>query len=137
MLSLQIVGPKSTTQPQAGLDTMARAGPLAKLITEAIINQHLDPNLQLLYNPLNWAFPNGTEFTSNHDWLDPSVDKVLNRRADEFSPRSAFWLLSTAPLKIINIPDIRMADICQPFDMNPPSEALFDPTKVAIVSNGR
>ena len=26
---------------------------------------------------------------------------------------------------------------CQPFDMTPPDSALFDPTKVVIVSNGR
>ena len=30
-----------------------------------------------------------------------------------------------------------MADQCQPFDMDPPEEALFDPKKTVIVSNGR
>ena len=30
-----------------------------------------------------------------------------------------------------------MSDGCQPFDMTPPDVALFDPKKVAIVSNGR
>ncbi len=48
-----------------------------------------------------------------------------------------FSVLSTAPLEFVNILNLRMADICQPFDIAPPSEALFDPTKVAIVSNGR
>ncbi|KAI0792260.1 hypothetical protein C8Q75DRAFT_792008 [Abortiporus biennis] len=112
-----IAGPKSTTVPQAGLDTMARAGPLAKLIVDGIVNQNLDPSELLLYNPLNWAFPNSTEFPQNFNWLTPSVDRVINGRQDSFS--------------------IRMRDICQPFDMTPPDEALFDPKKTAIVSNGR
>lgn len=30
-----------------------------------------------------------------------------------------------------------MSDVCQPFDLTPPAEALFDPKKTAIVSNGR
>lgn len=31
----------------------------------------------------------------------------------------------------------RLGDECQPFEYDPPMEALFDPEKVAIVSNGR
>lgn len=84
---MQIVGPKNTTQPQAGLDTKARAGPLAKLITETIITQNVDPNNALLFNPINWAFPNGTDFTRSQDWLEPSVQLTINGRQDEFSPR--------------------------------------------------
>lgn len=31
----------------------------------------------------------------------------------------------------------RLGDECQPFEMDPPAEALFDPKKVAIINNGR
>ena len=31
----------------------------------------------------------------------------------------------------------RLGDECQPFEMDPPQEALFDPKKVVIISNGR
>ena len=33
--------------------------------------------------------------------------------------------------------DRRLGDECQPFDQTPPSEPLFDPKNVVIVSNGR
>ncbi|KAH8103013.1 hypothetical protein BXZ70DRAFT_889701 [Cristinia sonorae] len=112
-----IVGPKSTTFPQAGLDTMARAGPLAQLVVQRIVENNADPLDLLNFNPLNWQFPNGTHFTADHDWLQPPVKRVINGRQDAFSPR--------------------MADQCQPFDMDPPAQALFNPKKVAIVSNGR
>ncbi|TCD64095.1 hypothetical protein EIP91_004537 [Steccherinum ochraceum] len=112
-----IVGPKSTTNLQAGLDTMARAGPLAQLIVQRITQDNADPLNLLNFNPLNWQFPNGTHFTADHDWLQPPVQRVINGRQDAFSPR--------------------MADQCQPFDMDPPSEALFAGKDVAIISNGR
>ncbi|KAI0074081.1 hypothetical protein K474DRAFT_1602120 [Panus rudis PR-1116 ss-1] len=117
-----LAGPKDTTIPQAGLDTKVGAGPLAQLITKTIIAspETVDPNDLLLFNPINWAFHNGselTEFGPTDNWLEPIVHTVINGRQDAFSPR--------------------MADICQPFDMTPPSEALFDPKKTVIVSNGR
>ncbi|KAI0092111.1 hypothetical protein BDY19DRAFT_884514 [Irpex rosettiformis] len=114
-----IVGPKPTSAPQAGLNTTARAAPLAQLIVKSILsNPKIDPNDNLLYNPINWAFPeNNTFFPADFDWLDPAVHKVINGRPDAFS--------------------LTLSDGCQPFDMNPPDEALFDPHKVVIVSNGR
>ncbi|CAL1699095.1 unnamed protein product [Somion occarium] len=118
-----IAGPKKTTVPQAGLDTTTRAGPLAQLIVKTIIADPtgVDPADFLLYNPLNWAFPNKTGgltfFGPTDDWLEPLQRKVINGRQDAFAPR--------------------MADICQPFDMEPPAEQLFDPKKTVIVSNGR
>ena len=33
--------------------------------------------------------------------------------------------------KLIKVGGVRMADICQPFDIAPPTTALFDPKKVA------
>ncbi|KAI0700773.1 hypothetical protein BC835DRAFT_1265868 [Cytidiella melzeri] len=114
-----IVGPKTTSVPQAGLNTTARAGPLAQLIVKSILNNPaVDPHANLLYNPVNWAFPqNNTFFPANFDWLDPAVHKVINGRQDAFS--------------------LTLSDGCQPFDMTPPEEALFDPRSVVIVSNGR
>ena len=51
MISEQIVGPKSTTEPQAGLYTTARAGPLARLISKAINSSpKADPDNLTLYN---------------------------------------------------------------------------------------
>ena len=54
---------------------------------------------------------------ADYDWLQPPVPKTINGRADAFSQR--------------------LGQECQPFDVDPPEEALFDPTKVAIVGNGR
>ncbi|KAK7685580.1 hypothetical protein QCA50_011447 [Cerrena zonata] len=118
-----IVGPASTTVPQAGLDTETRAGPLAQLIVKTIVADpsKVDPDDELLYNPINWASVNTagaqTQFGATDDWLEPLQKKTINGRADAFSPR--------------------MSDICQPFDIAPPSEQLFDPKKVVIVNNGR
>ena len=111
-----IVGAKSTAVPQAGLDTEARALPLARAITAAIA-KGADPDFFLFYNPLNWAFANNTRFPANYDWLKDPVRKVVNGNEDFFSQR--------------------LGQECQPFSIDPPAEGLFDPAKVAIVSNGR
>lgn len=111
-----IVGPKSTSVPQAGLDTKARAGPLAQLIVKAIADGN-DPDEVTLYNSVNWRFANGTNFPEDYDWLQPPVTTVINGHQDAFSQR--------------------LGQECQPFDIDPPTEALFDPKNVVIVSNGR
>lgn len=111
-----IAGPKSTTEPNSGLYTEARAQPLAQAITAAVANG-VDPDVQMLYNPLNWAFANNTLFPEKYDWLKDPVRKVINQREDFFGQK--------------------LGQECQPFSFDPPAEALFDPTKVAIVSNGR
>ncbi|KAF5337318.1 hypothetical protein D9611_003167 [Ephemerocybe angulata] len=115
-----IAGPKGTTEPQAGLDTKARAGPLAQAIVDELNkNPELDPTLQLNYNPLNWRSENNEFFAKTTNWLRPVVNSVINGVPDAFSPR--------------------LGQECQPegFSFNPPNEALFDPKKVVIVSNGR
>lgn len=114
-----IVGPKSTTTPQAGLDTQARNGPLAQLIVKEIIKNNLDPDVELLYNPLQWTNANHQPFGASDDWLQPLVPKTINGKADAFSQR--------------------LGQECQPngFPANIPDTALFDPKKVVIVSNGR
>ena len=111
-----IAGPKNTTEPQAGLYTESRAQPLAQAITAAIADG-ADPDGYLLYNPLNWAFANNTLFPAKYDWLKDPVKKVINGRDDFFSQK--------------------LGQECQPFAIDPPAEALFDPKKVAIVGNGR
>jgi len=114
-----IIGPKSTTVPQAGLDTEARSGPLAQLIVKQIINNNADPGLQLLYNPLQWNNASNLPFGANEDWLQPPVVKTINGRLDAFSKR--------------------LGQECQPggFPANVPAVGLFDPKKVVIISNGR
>ncbi|CDO71106.1 hypothetical protein BN946_scf184844.g110 [Trametes cinnabarina] len=109
-----IAGPKATTEPNAGLDTEARAGPLAQLIVKQII-AGADPDVLLLYNPLNfWRFANNTPFPADFNWLDPPVSVVVNGIHDAFSQR--------------------LGDECEPYSTNPPPEALFDTKKVAIVT---
>ncbi|KAG5641475.1 hypothetical protein DXG03_005115 [Asterophora parasitica] len=114
-----IIGPKSTTVPQAGLDTEARNGPLAQLIVKEIINKNADPDNELLYNPRQWRNAKNEVFNATDDWLQPPVKKIINGRADAFSQR--------------------LGQECQPeaFPANVPDVGLFDPKKVVIVSNGR
>ena len=114
--SLQIVGPKDTSVPQAGLDTEARAGPLAQLIAKEAVSGK-DPNGWLLYNSINWAFANNTIMPAGYDWLATPVNKTINGRKDAFSQR--------------------LGQECQPFSLDPPEEALFDPKNVAVLGNGR
>lgn len=85
---LQIAGPKSTTVPQAGLDTKARAGDLAQLIVDELNKDPaLDPKLFLNYNPKNWRDINDVPFNATTNWLRPVVPTIVNRRRDVFSPR--------------------------------------------------
>ncbi|KAJ3759694.1 hypothetical protein EV360DRAFT_41436 [Lentinula raphanica] len=114
-----IVGPKNTTVPQAGLDTKARDGPLARLIVQQIIENNLDPDQDLLYNPLNWRNATNVPFTADDDWLLPPVNLTINGHADAFSQR--------------------LGQECQPngFTSTPPDNALFAAENVVIVSNGR
>ncbi|KAF9525913.1 hypothetical protein CPB83DRAFT_858837 [Crepidotus variabilis] len=114
-----IAGPKETTEPQAGLYTTARAGPLARLISETIAEYKVDPDNLLLYNSLNWAYANNTSFPPNYDWVSPVVPKFINGHQDAFTQR----LGSECP--------------ASSFNSTAPAHALFDPKKVAIVSNGR
>ncbi|KAI5120057.1 hypothetical protein M0805_007808 [Coniferiporia weirii] len=111
-----IAGPKNTTVPQAGLFTKARAGPLAQLIVQRIV-EGADPSDDLMYNPLNWRFANNTPFPADFDWLQTPVRTVINGRPDAFSQR--------------------LGQECQPFDQTPPDAPLFDTKNIVIVSNGR
>ncbi|THH21164.1 hypothetical protein EW146_g370 [Bondarzewia mesenterica] len=96
--SSQIVGPKLTSVPQAGLDTKARAGPLAQLISKATA-AGADPDDLLLYNPLNWRFANGTNFPADLDWLTPPVTTVINGHPDAFSQSKLHAVLATSCLR--------------------------------------
>ncbi|KAG7095399.1 hypothetical protein E1B28_006152 [Marasmius oreades] len=112
-----IAGPKDTTVPQAGLDTKARNPPLARAIVNEIVVNNRDPQLQLLYNPLQWNNASNQPFGAKENWLIPPVNVTINGRPDQFSQR--------------------LGQECQPFSSPPPDVALFDISKVAIVSNGR
>ncbi|KAF8622711.1 hypothetical protein AX15_006802 [Amanita polypyramis BW_CC] len=110
-----IIGPKDTTEPQAGLDTTLRAGPLAQLIVEKI-SQGADPDGLSSYNPLQWRNATHVTFPPKSDWLNPK-ETIINGHLDAFSQR--------------------LGQECQPFEWEPPEVALFDPKNVIIISNGR
>lgn len=116
-LATKIIGPKATTEPQAGLDTTIRAGPLAQLIVQRIVKDGMDPEEKLLYNPTRWRNATNDPFKSSTDWLEPSRKLTINGNQDAFSQR--------------------LGNECQPFGENPPSKGLFEARNVVIVSNGR
>ncbi|KAJ7680424.1 hypothetical protein DFH06DRAFT_1265431 [Mycena polygramma] len=101
--------------PQAGLDTCTRAGSLAQLIVEKI-NQGADPGELLSYNPSQWKNSSHVPYSLETHWLRPTVNLTINGHKDAFSPR--------------------LGQECQPFEIAPPDHGLFDPQKIAIVSNG-
>ncbi|KAJ6503566.1 hypothetical protein C8R45DRAFT_1060385 [Mycena sanguinolenta] len=110
-----IIGPTNTTVPLAGLDSQARDGLLARQIVQQIIDKNLDPNQELMYNPLGWTDANNVPFSSTDNWLLPPVNVQINGHADT------------------------LGQDCQPefFTSAPPDVALFNASKVVIVSNGR
>ncbi|PBK91572.1 hypothetical protein ARMGADRAFT_1054240 [Armillaria gallica] len=111
-----IIGPKKSTEPQAGLDSKIRAGPLAQLIVKNILDG-ADPEELLSYGPQQWTNASHVPFPADYDWLSPVVKMSINGRADAFSPR--------------------LGQECQPFSEEPPAEPLFKSSEVVIVSNGR
>ncbi|KAL0578755.1 hypothetical protein V5O48_003253 [Marasmius crinis-equi] len=111
-----IVGPKSTSEPQAGLDSATRAGPLTQLIVQKIAEGG-DPEELLEYNGVQWTNASHVRFENGTNWLKPLDKRVVNGHPDPFSQR--------------------LGQECQPFAMDPPEKALFEPQNVVIVSNGR
>ncbi|KAG6821171.1 hypothetical protein H0H93_005391 [Arthromyces matolae] len=92
----QIIGPKYTTEPQAGLDTTVRAGPLAQLIVDKIA-QGGDPDDLLYYNPTQWNNASHMPFSERKQWFAPT-SKIINGHEDAFSSRTgmpAFQVEST------------------------------------------
>ncbi|KAL0959839.1 hypothetical protein HGRIS_011515 [Hohenbuehelia grisea] len=114
-----LIGPKDTTVPQAGLDTKARAGPLAQLIVKTIVERDGGVDDQLLYHPANWRNASNVVFGGKDNWLQPPVEVTINGNKDAFSQR--------------------LGQECQPesFTTPPPDKGLFPPDKIVIVSNGR
>ncbi|KAF9049822.1 hypothetical protein BJ165DRAFT_1454055 [Panaeolus papilionaceus] len=110
-----IIGPSETTEPQAGLDSVIRAGPLAQLIVKTIVGG-MDPLALLSYNPTQWTNATHHQFPATADWIKPySVE--INGHQDAFSQR--------------------LGQECQPFSWDAPVEGLFEPDNILIVSNGR
>lgn len=116
-LAVKIIGPRSTTVPQAGLDTTIRAGPLARHIVQRIVKDGMDPSADLLYNPTRWRNATNDPFTSSTDWLKPLRKLSVNGNEDAFSQR--------------------LGQECQFDDINPPPKGLFEAKNVVIISNGR
>ncbi|KAF5370878.1 hypothetical protein D9758_002013 [Tetrapyrgos nigripes] len=111
-----IIGPKRSTEPQAGLDSSTRAGPLAQLIVQKI-KEGADPSKLLSYNPSQWTNASHVPFELGTDWLKPLRKLEINGHQDVFSQR--------------------LGQECQPFEVDPPDEGLFEPENVVIISNGR
>ncbi|KAF8808555.1 hypothetical protein BYT27DRAFT_7188751, partial [Phlegmacium glaucopus] len=109
-----IVSPKSTSVPQAGLDTKARDGPLAQLIVKKSVDANADPQQLLFSNPTNWPNASNFFFAATDDWLLPPVLITVDDRPDSFGEE------------------------CAPngFPSAPPDTVLFDPSKVVLVSKG-
>ena len=127
------------------MDTKARAGPLAQLIVDRII-EGADPDVSLWYNPQFWNFPNNTAMPADFNWLENPVQSTINGRMDAFSIRRASsasfvgFFSDTVILVFFRVVFVlfgRIGQECQPFPQEAPSEPLFDPTRVVIVSNGR
>lgn len=57
------------------------------LITTKIVTSNIDPDGELLYNPINWANAGDVFFAPGTNWLQPPVDLTINGRADAFSQR--------------------------------------------------
>ncbi|KAG7448573.1 uncharacterized protein BT62DRAFT_889155 [Guyanagaster necrorhizus] len=116
-----IIGPTSTTEPQAGLNTTARDPELARQVVQTIVDSSgtVDPNTILLYNPLGWHDIHNEQFNITDNWLVPPVAKVINRRSDAFSQT--------------------LGSECPPAEYTtpPPDEGLFDGSQVLIHSGDR
>ncbi|KAG6919989.1 hypothetical protein DXG01_013338 [Tephrocybe rancida] len=96
-----IIGPKSTTEPQAGLDTTIRASPLAQLIAEKISDGG-DPDELLYYNPTQWRNGSHLPFSEPREWFAPTV-KIINGHKDAFSARHVCELLFAFQRMIMQI----------------------------------
>ncbi|KAJ3847185.1 hypothetical protein EV368DRAFT_51615 [Lentinula lateritia] len=112
-----IIGSKSTTEPQAGLDTTTRAGTLAQLIVQKIVKDNMDPDALLYYNPTQWTNASNIPFSADTEWLKPVQELMINGHEDAFSQR--------------------LGQECQPFGVEPPREGFFKAKDVVIISNGR
>lgn len=133
---IQIAGPKSTTEPQPGFDTKTRVSPLSVKVVDNIINQNLDPNQNLLYNPLNWADAKNVQFPKDKNWLSPAVEETVNGRSDAFSQRRVLFGFKLHRMLTEHL-KCRLGAECQPLAIAPPAERLFDPAKVVIIGNGK
>ncbi|KAG9080928.1 hypothetical protein FRC06_005995, partial [Ceratobasidium sp. 370] len=114
-----LAGPVPGLNKQPGFDGSVRAQDLPKKIVSKIVsnNAGVDPNRELMYNPLNWKNANGDVFTSTFNWLNPSINAQVNGITDKFSQK--------------------IGDICLPFFLTPPPTKPFEFKDIAIMTNGR
>ncbi|KAL0956526.1 hypothetical protein HGRIS_002667 [Hohenbuehelia grisea] len=111
-----IIGARDTTEPQAGLDSTARASPLARAIVHRV-SKGADPEELLLYNPAQWTNATHHPLGNGTDWMKKVETIEVNGYEDAFSQR--------------------LGQECQPFSVKPTKKGLFKAKNVAIVSNGR
>ncbi|KAG8748584.1 hypothetical protein FRC10_003718 [Ceratobasidium sp. 414] len=114
-----LAGPGPGTEPQPGLDGSVRAQDLAQKITTKIVanNTGVDPDQQMLYNPLSWHDVHSKPFPANFNWLDPAIQMQINGVQDKFSQK--------------------IGDDCIPYGLTPPDTKPFEFDNIAIMNNGR
>ncbi|KAG8762056.1 hypothetical protein FRC11_011441 [Ceratobasidium sp. 423] len=114
-----LAGPGPGTEPQPGLDGSVRAQDLAQKITAKIVanNTGVDPNREMLYNPLNWRDTKSQCFPADFNWLDPAINMRINDVPDKFSQK--------------------IGDDCIPYDLTAPDTKPFEFDNIAILNNGR
>ncbi|KAH8102308.1 hypothetical protein BXZ70DRAFT_68187 [Cristinia sonorae] len=113
-----IAGPKTETNRAGTWPTVFRAGDLAQAIVKTVSRDGYDPGADLFYNPQRWAYSNTTTFAPNFDYLARTEKRTINGDKVEFGSQK-IW------------------DTCFDWQVEPPAQRLFDPKKVAIVTNGR
>ncbi|KAH9988067.1 hypothetical protein BJV74DRAFT_773597 [Russula compacta] len=97
-----------------GFQSSIRGNILAQKIVGQLIAQGIGEDVSF-YVPERWAFVNDTLFPNNFNYIDPPVPLTINGHKDAMSQR--------------------LHDAC-PFSVPIPSLPPFDPTMVAIVTNG-
>ncbi|KAJ8084971.1 hypothetical protein PM082_003748 [Marasmius tenuissimus] len=98
-----IVGPKSTSEPQAGLDSAARAGPLAQLIVKRIAEGG-DPQEYLEYNPVQWR---NTSHEANRTY--PNSIAALSGVRSPSPPWKAFCWISSGNRQSVHLKNHTLA----------------------------
>ncbi|KAF8270072.1 hypothetical protein EI94DRAFT_1798564 [Lactarius quietus] len=97
-----------------GFQSAVRGNALAQKIVQQVIAENISPDVSF-YVPEQWAFLNDTLLPNNFNYIAPPVPVVINGIGDTTSQR--------------------FHDVC-PYSISIPSQAPFNLSQVAIVTNG-
>lgn len=84
---------------------------------QKIVEDVMDPDALLYYNPTQWTNASNIPFSADIEWLKPLQELMINGHEDAFSQR--------------------LGQECQPFGVEPPRKGFFKAKDVVIISNGR